>query len=143
MVEFNDLMCKSCSNFLSIGWKLMILEIWQSCWHLAYVDLLTLKSSFLASDQPYHLVMFREDRFKIVTCRRLTYKQTESHSRTTNIFANLRFCKYIGQSILLFCLSVCQSPTGHNFKPIFTKLHHMVEFVIRKKPIVFEVKRTK
>ena len=39
-----------------------------------------------------------------------------------------------------FCYSVCLSPSGHNFQPIFTKLHHMVEFVIRKKPIVFEVK---
>ena len=36
-------------------------------------------------------------------------------------------------------LSVCLSPTGHNFKLIFTKLHHMVELVIRKKAIVFEV----
>ena len=44
--------------------------------------------------------------------------------------------------ILSVCLSVCLSPTGHNFKPIFTKLQHMVEFVIRKKPIVFEVKRS-
>ena len=58
---------------------------------------------------------------------------------------NRRFFKYICQSILLFCLFffVCQSPTGHNFKPIFTKLHHMVEYVIRKKTIVFEVKRSK
>ena len=28
-----------------------------------------------------------------------------------------------------FCYSVCLSHTGHNFKPIFMKLHHMVEFV--------------
>ena len=46
-----------------------------------------------------------------------------------------RFCYSV-------CLSVCLSPTGHNFKLIFTKLHHMVEFVIRKKPIVFDVKRS-
>jgi len=30
-----------------------------------------------------------------------------------------------------------QSPTGHNFKRIFTKLHHLLEFVIGKKPIVW------
>ena len=46
-----------------------------------------------------------------------------------------RFCYSV-------CLFVCLSPTGHNFKPIFTKLHHMVEFVIWKKQIVFEVKRS-
>ena len=34
------------------------------------------------------------------------------------------------------------SPTRHNFISICTKLHHMVEFVIKKKPIVFEVKRS-
>ena len=34
-------------------------------------------------------------------------------------------------------LLVCQSPTGHSSKPIFTKLHHMVEFVTSKKPIDF------
>ena len=39
---------------------------------------------------------------------------------------------------LIVWLDVCQSLTGHNFKLIFTKLHHMVEFVISKKPIVFE-----
>ena len=54
------------------------------------------------------------------------------------------FLKNIGQSILLFCLFVCvfvcQSPTGYNFKPIFTKLHHMVEFEISKKPIVLRSK---
>ena len=43
---------------------------------------------------------------------------------------------------LSVCLSVLLSPTGHNFKPIFTNLHHMVEFVIRKKPVVIEVKRS-
>ena len=42
----------------------------------------------------------------------------------------------------LVCLSVCLSPTGRIFKLIFMKLHHMVEFVRRKKPIVFEVKRS-
>ena len=59
---------------------------------------------------------------------------------------NQRFFNYISSTILLFCLSVClslcPSVTGHNFKPIFTKLHHMVEFVICKKHIVFEVKRS-
>ena len=39
-------------------------------------------------------------------------------------------------------LSVCLSPTGHNFKPIFMKLQHMVELVITKKPLIFEVKRS-
>ena len=28
------------------------------------------------------------------------------------------------------CLSVCQSPAGLNFKPIFTKLHQMVDRII-------------
>ena len=40
-------------------------------------------------------------------------------------------------------LFVCLSPAGYNFKPISTKLHHMVEFVISKKPIAFEVKTSK
>ena len=40
-------------------------------------------------------------------------------------------------------LSVCLLPPGHNLKPIFTKLHHLVEFVGMKKPIVFEEKRSK
>uniref|UniRef100_A0A8C4PWJ8 Uncharacterized protein n=1 Tax=Eptatretus burgeri TaxID=7764 RepID=A0A8C4PWJ8_EPTBU len=31
---------------------------------------------------------------------------------------------------------------GHDFKLIFTKLHDMVELVIGKKPLVFEVKRS-
>ena len=35
---------------------------------------------------------------------------------------------------------VCLSPPDHKFKPIFTKLHHMVEFVTRKKPIVLRSK---
>ena len=46
---------------------------------------------------------------------------------------NRRFFKYIDQSILLFRLFVCQSTTDHNFKPIFMKLDHMVEFVISEK----------
>ena len=53
---------------------------------------------------------------------------------------NRRFFKYIGQSILWFCLSVCQSPTGHNLKPIFTKLHQVIEVASTEKPIDFEVK---
>ena len=44
--------------------------------------------------------------------------------------------------ILSVRLSVCLLPAGHNFRPIFTKLHHTVEFVIRKKLILFEVKRS-
>ena len=36
------------------------------------------------------------------------------------------------------CLFGCQSPTGHNFKPIFTELHKMVELVVSKEPIDFE-----
>ena len=45
------------------------------------------------------------------------------------------------RSVCLFvCLSVCLSPTGHNFKPILKKLHHTVEFVMRKKPIVLRSK---
>jgi len=39
--------------------------------------------------------------------------------------------------ILSVCLFECHSPTDHNFKPIFTKLHRMVEFVRSKKPIVY------
>ena len=56
------------------------------------------------------------------------------------------FFQRIGWSCALFYLSVhlfvCQLPTNHNFKPIFTKLHQMVEFVINKKPLDFEVKRS-
>ena len=45
------------------------------------------------------------------------------------------FSKYIGQKILLVCLSVCQSPTGHNLKTIFTELHQAVEVFSTEKPI--------
>ena len=48
---------------------------------------------------------------------------------------NRRFFKYIGQSILLFCLS----PPGHNSKPI-VKLYQVVEVVSTEKTIDFEVK---
>ena len=41
------------------------------------------------------------------------------------------------------CLSVCHSPTGHILKPIFTRLHQTVELIKSKKPIDFEVKRTR
>ena len=51
------------------------------------------------------------------------------------------FSSILVSLFLLFCLSVCLSPTGHNFQPIFTKFYHMVQFVISKKPIVFKVKR--
>ena len=60
---------------------------------------------------------------------------------------NRKFLKYVGQSILVFCLSgclsvccVCQSPTCHNFKSIFTKLQQDVEVVSTEKPIDLEVK---
>jgi len=43
---------------------------------------------------------------------------------------------------LFVCLSVCLSPSSHKFQPILTKHLHLVEFVIRKKRIVFEVKRS-
>ena len=35
---------------------------------------------------------------------------------------------------------VCQSPTGHNSKPIIMKLYQVVEVVSNEKPIDFEVK---
>ena len=41
---------------------------------------------------------------------------------------------------LSVCLVVWQLPTGHNLKPIFTKLYHVVEVVSTEKPIDFEVK---
>ena len=50
MVEFSDLICKSSSNFKSIGWKLRILEIPPSLLTLGYVDLLVdvdLKNNWL------------------------------------------------------------------------------------------------
>ena len=57
---------------------------------------------------------------------------------------NRRFFQvYWSVDFVILSLSVCLSPTGHNFKPIVTKLHHIGEFVIRRKPIVFEVKRSK
>ena len=40
----------------------------------------------------------------------------------------------------LVCLSVYQSPTGHNFKPIVLKLYEVVEVVSTEKPIGFAVK---
>ena len=48
---------------------------------------------------------------------------------------NRRFFKCNGSSILLFCLSLCLSPTGHNSKPIIMKLHQVVEVVSTEKPI--------
>ena len=41
---------------------------------------------------------------------------------------------------LLVRLPVCQSLTGRNVKPIFTKLHKMVELVISKKSIDLKAK---
>ena len=41
---------------------------------------------------------------------------------------------------LSVCLFVCQSPTGHNFKPIFTKLYQVREVVSTEKPLDFELK---
>ena len=61
------------------------------------------------------------------------------------VFWNLQvLCSAQSSSCYSVCLSVCLSHTGHNFKPIFMKLHHMVEFVRRKKPIVWgeKVKRS-
>ena len=58
-------------------------------------------------------------------------------------FSSILVSRFCYSACLSVCLSICLSPTGHNFKLIFTKLHHMVEFVIRKKPIVFEFKRSK
>ena len=54
------------------------------------------------------------------------------------------FCEYPDLLEIIFllfcCLFVCNSPTGHNIKPIFTKLHQAVEVVSAEKPIDFEVK---
>ena len=54
----------------------------------------------------------------------------------SNIFQVYWLVDFVNLSV---CLSVFLLPTGHNFKPIFTKLHYMVEFVTSNKPIVFEV----
>ena len=42
---------------------------------------------------------------------------------------------------LFVCLSVCQSPPGHNAKPIVMKLYQDGEVVSTEKPIDFEVNR--
>ena len=42
--------------------------------------------------------------------------------------------------VLSVCLSACQSPTGHNSKPIVMKLYQVVEVVSTEKLIDFEVK---
>ena len=43
-------------------------------------------------------------------------------------------------SVRLFVYTGMSIAYRSQFKPIFTKLHHLVEFVISKKPIVFELK---
>jgi len=69
-----------------------------------------------------------------------------SFSRLLLSYENRTLFKFIGWSCALFCPSVClfecQSPTSHNFKLIFTKFHHVVEFVIIRKIIVFDIKRS-
>ena len=51
------------------------------------------------------------------------------------------FAKYRAMHDVSFvCLSVCQSLTGHNSKPIIMKLYQVVEVVTTEKPIDFEVK---
>ena len=45
------------------------------------------------------------------------------------------FAKYVDQ--LFVCLFVCQSPTGHNSKPIVMKLYQVVEVVSTEKAIVY------
>ena len=103
---------------------------------MAYVDLLTTKTTdFLPMTNSTIWWSFtkqteKQDKKNMTSCR-------------ARYLQNWRFFKYIGQSILLFCLFVCQSPTGHNFKLIFTKLHHLVGIVMRKKTVVVEVKRSK
>ena len=72
--------------------------------------------------------------FSPLFCLFITYKIEHFSSILVRPFC-YSFC-------LSVCLSVCFSPAGHNFKPIFTKLHHMEQFVIMKKPIDFEVKRS-
>ena len=115
MVELNDQICKSSSNFKSIEWKLPILEIWHmvTFWpkltskiiggwiHWAgmqtlfkfLVNLMKIEdfrnvtklvtiglcwpfdlknNRLLAYNELDQVVKFREDRFKIVTCRRMT-----------------------------------------------------------------------
>jgi len=60
-------------------------------------------------------------------------------------FQNRRLFKYIGESIFLFCLAVCLSvclfllPTGHKLKPMFTKLHQLIEVVSTEKAFDFEI----
>uniref|UniRef100_A0A8C4QBP0 Family with sequence similarity 83 member D n=1 Tax=Eptatretus burgeri TaxID=7764 RepID=A0A8C4QBP0_EPTBU len=66
-------------------------------------------------------------------------------AKICQVYWSVDFCCSVCLSVCLsvfVCLFVLLSPTGHNFKPIFTKLHHMLEFIIRKKPFVFEVKRS-
>ena len=57
------------------------------------------------------------------------------------------FSSVLVRQVCYVCLSVCLSvhlsTTGHNLKPIFRKLHQMVEFDVSRKPVVFEIKRTK
>ena len=74
-MELIDLICKSSSNFMSIGWKLRILGNWQSCRPLADVDLFTSNNRFLPNYKLQQVVKFRENPFKIVTCRWLTFRQ--------------------------------------------------------------------
>ena len=56
--KFSDLICKSSSNFNSIGWIWTILEIRQSCWPF---DLKI--NRLFPYDELYHFIKFREDRF--------------------------------------------------------------------------------
>ena len=56
----------------------------------------------------------------------------------------VNFDKYVDRCRLFVCSLTFESPTGHDFKPIFMKLQQMPELVVRQTPIYFfEVKRSK
>ena len=77
LLEFSDLKYKSFSNFKSIGWKLRILEISPKL--LTFWPLDLKNNRLFPYDKLYHVVKFREDRFKIVTCRQWRDKQTHNN----------------------------------------------------------------
>ena len=62
-------------------------------------------NGLLPDDKLYHVVKFREDRFKIVTCRRQTDKQTETEylSRPPIFDKNLRFSQVMISSWTGWC----------------------------------------
>ena len=64
-------------------------------------------------------------------------------ARVRFLLQNPRFFKYIWSVYFVILSFVCQSPTGHNSKPIVMKLYEVVEVISTENSVDFEVKLKK